>query len=226
MIRTLSKTLDDVQITEDQDHHLCVPCLEKRSRKYNKGPSQRAKEFLELIHSDLCGPFPIQSITSSRYFMIFVDNKTRYTWVYFLKSKHHNKTLQVFKDFKTLIEKQSNHQIKRFRCDNAKGEYNNQYFTRYLADNGISYEPSTRYAQNQNGVSERTIGKIIAKTRSLLIDAYLSEGFWEETVRTAVYLGNRCPTRSLPKGITPYKARLDTNPSLKHLRRIGCDCYV
>jgi hypothetical protein len=45
-------------------------------------------------------------------------------------------------------------------------------------------------------------------------------------VRTAVYLGNRCPTRSLPKGITPYKARLDTNPSLKHLRRIGCNCYI
>ena len=226
MIRTLSQTLDDVKITKDQDHHLCVPCLEKRSRKYNKGPSQRAKEFLELIHSDLCGPFPIQSITGSRYFMIFVDDKTRYTWVYFLKSKHHDETLQVFKDFKTLIEKQSNHQIKRFWCDNAKGEYNNQYFTRYLADNGISYEPSARYASNQNGVSERMIGKISAKTRSLLIDAYLSEGFWEETVRSAVYLGNRCPSRSLPLGMTPYKARLDTNPSLKHLRRIGCDCYV
>jgi len=79
MIQTLSKTLDDVQIIEDQDHHLCVPCLEKRSRKYNKGPSHRAKEFLKLIHSDLCGPFPIQSITSSKYFMIFVDDKTRYT---------------------------------------------------------------------------------------------------------------------------------------------------
>jgi hypothetical protein len=83
----------------------------------------------------------------------------------------------VFKDFKTLIEKQSNHQIKRFQCNNAKGEYNNQYFTRYLADSGILYEPSTRYAPNQNGVSERTIGKISARTRSLLIDAYLSKGF-------------------------------------------------
>jgi hypothetical protein len=70
------------------------------------------------------------------------------------------------------------------------------------------------------------IGKISAKTRSLLINAYLFKGFWEEIVRLAVYLSNRCPTRLLPKGMTPYKARLDTNPSLKHLRRIGCDCYV
>jgi hypothetical protein len=95
-----------------------------------------------------------------------------------------------------------------------------------LADNGILYKPFTRYALNQNGVSERTIGKISAKTRSLLIDAYLFKGFWEETVRLAVYLGNRCPTRSLPSRMTLYKARFDTNPSLKHLRRIGCDCYV
>jgi hypothetical protein len=79
MIRTLSKTLDDVQIIEDQDHYLCIPYLEKRPQKYNKGPSHQAKEFLELIHSDLCGPFPIQSITGSKYFMIFVDDKTRYT---------------------------------------------------------------------------------------------------------------------------------------------------
>jgi hypothetical protein len=70
------------------------------------------------------------------------------------------------------------------------------------------------------------ISKIGAKTRSLLMDAYLSEGFWEEIVRIAIYLGNRCPTRSLPLGMTPYKARLDINPSLKHLRHIGCDCYV
>jgi len=177
MIRTLSQTLSDVKITEDQDYHLCVPCLEKRSRKYNKGPSQRAKEFLGLIHSDLCGPFLIQLITGSKYFMIFVDDKTRYTWVYFLKSKHYDETLQVFKDFKTLVEKQSNHQIKRFRCDNGKGEYNNQYFKRYLADCGISYEPSARYAQNQNGVSKCTICTISGKTRSLLINAYLSKGF-------------------------------------------------
>lgn len=95
-----------------------------------------------------------------------------------------------------------------------------------MADNGISYEPSARYAQNQNGVSKRSISKICARTRLLLINAYLSKGFWQEIVRTAVYLGNRCPTKSLPLGVTLYKARFNINLSLKHLRRIGCNCYV
>ena len=70
------------------------------------------------------------------------------------------------------------------------------------------------------------IGTISAKTRLLLIGAYLSEGFWEEIVCTAVYLGNRSPSRSLPSGMILYKARFDINPSMKHLKRIGCDCYV
>ena len=43
---------------------------------------------------------------------------------------------------------------------------------------------------------------------------------------TAIYLGNRCPTRSLPSRMTPYKAKFNTNPSPKHLRRIGCNCYI
>ena len=228
MVRTLGNTILDCNILRDQtqDHHFCIPCLEKRRRRYNKGPSTRAKEFLELIHSDLCGPFPINSITGSRYFMIFVDDKTRYTWVYFLKTKDHSVALQTFKDFKTLIEKQSGCQIKRFRCDNGKGEYDNQYFKGYLTQEGISYEPSAPYTQNQNGVSERKICTISNITRSLLADAGLSEGFWEELVRTAVYLNNRSPTRALPCGVTPYEARFGSKPSLSHLRRIGSEAIV
>jgi hypothetical protein len=158
--------------------------------------------------------------------MIFVDDKTRYTWVYFLKTKDHTVALQTFKDFKTLIEKQSGYQIKRFRCDNGKGEYDNQYFKNYLTEEGISYEPSAAYTQNQNGVSERKICTISNKTRSLLADAGLSEGFWEELVRTAVYLSNRSPTRALPFGVTPYEARFGSKPSLRHLRRIGSEAIV
>ena len=70
------------------------------------------------------------------------------------------------------------------------------------------------------------IGTINAKTCLLLIGAYLSKGFQEETVCTAVYLGNRSPTTLLPSRMTPYKARFNINLSLKHLKHIGYDCYV
>ena len=64
--------------------------------KYRKKSSTRASRKLELIHSDLCGPFPTNSVSGSRYFIIFVDDATRYTWVYFLKRKNSKEVLKVF----------------------------------------------------------------------------------------------------------------------------------
>ena len=98
----------------------------------NKGPSQRASVPLELIHSDLCGPMPEPSISGYRYFIIYVDDFTRYTWIYFLKTKTSKEIGTVFQYFKSLVENQVMvdnqavyHRIKRLRSDNGRGEYDN-----------------------------------------------------------------------------------------------------
>src|ERR1700738_456261 len=86
--------------------NFCVSCLEgKMDRKYNKQSSTRASKKLDLIHSDLCGPFPTNSVSGSRYFIIFVDDATRMTWVYCLKSKGAEEVLQIFQHFKAHVEK-------------------------------------------------------------------------------------------------------------------------
>src|SRR6266487_5882510 len=134
--------------------------------------------------------------------------------------------LQTFKDFKTMIEKQSGCQIKHFHYNNRKGEYDNQYFKGYLTQEGILYKPLALYTQNQNRVSEHKICTISNITCSLLADAGLSKGFWEELVCTAVYLNNRSPTRALPFGVTLYKARFGSKLSLSHLRHIRSKAIV
>jgi hypothetical protein len=55
--------------------------------KFDKGNNQRASSLLDLIHSDLMGPFPHPSINKARYVLIFVDDLSRFTWIYFLKKK-------------------------------------------------------------------------------------------------------------------------------------------
>jgi hypothetical protein len=86
-MRKLTDMATGIRIRENQDQKLCIPCLKgKMHRKYNR-TSTRSSKKLELIHSDLCGPFPIRSISKSVYFIIFIDDATRMTWVYFLKSK-------------------------------------------------------------------------------------------------------------------------------------------
>jgi hypothetical protein len=75
-----------------------------------------------MIHSDLMGTFPHTSITKARFVLIFVDDFSLFTWIYFLKKKP--KVFQHLKDFKALVETQSRKKIKVLRNDN-RGEYVN-----------------------------------------------------------------------------------------------------
>jgi hypothetical protein len=66
--------------------------------KFDKGKSQRASAPLDMIHSDLMGPFPHTSIKKVRFVLIFVDDFSRFTWIYFLRKK--SEVFQHLKDFK------------------------------------------------------------------------------------------------------------------------------
>jgi hypothetical protein len=78
--------------------------------KFDKGKSQRASAPLDLIHSDLMGPFPHTSINKVRFFLIFVDDFSRFTWIYFLRKT--SEVSQHLKYFKALVETQSGKKIK------------------------------------------------------------------------------------------------------------------
>jgi len=108
----------------------------------------------------------------------------------------------VFEQFKALVEKEAKASICCFRCDNSTKEYNNQLFKDFLSTDGIALEPSALYTQNQNGVSERAIRTIVETARSMLLNAKLTDRFWEEAVRTVVYLKNRSPTKAVDT--TPF----------------------
>jgi len=205
---------------------ICKPCLEgKQHRSFNKVPVPRKLEKLELIHSDSCGPFSTPSNGGMKYFIVFIDDYSRMTWVYFLKTKSSIEINKIFRDFKALVENQTGLHIKRFRCDNGKGEYDNHTFRDFLSQSGISYEPSAPYTQHQNGVSERKIRTLVEKARSMLCDSQLGLSYWAEAISTAAYLCNRSPTRSL-EGKTPFEAWYGSKPDLHHLKRFGCDAYL
>jgi hypothetical protein len=90
--------------------------------KFVKGKSQRAFTPLDMIHSDLMGPFTHPSINKERFFLIFFDDFSCFTWIYFLKKKF--EVFQHLKDFKDLVETQSRKKIKLLQTDN-EGEYVN-----------------------------------------------------------------------------------------------------
>lgn len=73
---------------------------------------------LELVHMDVCRPIQTLFHSQNRYFILFIDDFTRMTWVYFMGQK--SEVFTVFEKFKTFVEKQSSYFIKLLRSDRGK----------------------------------------------------------------------------------------------------------
>ena len=164
------------------------------------------------------------SIGGAQFYIIYIDDCTRYTDVYFLITKSVDEISAMFQVYQAWV-KVRGFQIKWFRCDNGSGEYNNSLFLGILGENGITYEPSPPYTQPKNGVAERMIRTLNTKARSMMQDGNVPIRFWPEAVRTACYLHRRSPTSSLSGNRSPYEALFGTVPQIKHLRRFGCKVF-
>jgi hypothetical protein len=78
------------------------------------------KIHMEIVHSDIFGPMQTLSIEGSTYFLTFIDDFSRKTWIYFLK--HKSDALGCFQQSKSLVEKHSGYYIKCLRTGRG-GEY-------------------------------------------------------------------------------------------------------
>ena len=97
--------------------------------KFERVSHERTSAPLELIHSDVAGPFPHMSMSQAKYELTFIDDFSRYCWVYFLK--HKSKVFGLFKVFKALVENQSRRRLKILRYENG-GEYVKYEFIQYF----------------------------------------------------------------------------------------------
>ncbi|CAL5345664.1 unnamed protein product [Camellia sinensis] len=203
---------------------LCEGCIYgKQTRKsFPVGKARRASTCLELIHADLCGPMQTKSFGGSRYFLLFTDDYSRMSWVYFLENK--SEAFEKFKHFKAKVEKQSGFCIKVLRTYRG-GEFLSKDFDLFCEENGIQRELTTPYTPEQNGVAERKNRTVVEMARSMLQAKGLSNGFWAEAVATSVYLLNLSPTRVVMNR-TPVEAWRGTKPSVSHLRVFGCIAYA
>ena len=113
----------------------CEACLKgKMAKAPFPGKGQRAKELLELIHTDVCGPMSHQARGGFSYFITFTNDFSRYGYIYLIK--HKSEALEKFKEFKNEVENQTDKKIKTLQSDRG-GEYLSQEFIDYLKECGI-----------------------------------------------------------------------------------------
>lgn len=213
----------ELEKKSDISQSSCIVCCEgKQSRLPFGHAGSRSSELLGIIHSDVCGPMENASIGGSRYFILFIDDYSRMTYIYFMKQK--SEAFQYFQDYKAKVENQLNRKIKILRSDNGK-EFCCRSFDDYLKKNGILHQKSNPYTPEQNGLAERSNRTIVEKAKCLLFDAKLSKEFWAEASNTAVYLHNRTVLPVL-NDKTPYEIWSGRKPDIGHLRIFGSRVMV
>nr|KYP35468.1 Retrovirus-related Pol polyprotein from transposon TNT 1-94 [Cajanus cajan] len=203
---------------------VCPECAVGKQHRdaISKQSTWRATRRLELIHSDICGPSTPTSNSNRRYFITFIDDFSRKTWVFFLCEKA--EAFETFKRFRLMVEKESNCVISCLRTDRG-GEFNSNDFNEFCTMNGIRRQLTAAYTPQQNGVAERKNRTIMDMVRTMLCEAKIHKSFWPEAVRWTVYLLNRCPTVAV-KDLTPEEAWSSIKPSVRHLKVFGCIAYV
>ena len=97
----------------------CIGCVVGKHLECNneKGKARRATQVLGLVHSDIISPLPTPSYGGSRYVLTFIDDFSRFCWVYFLKLK--SEVFETLNIWKALVENQSGNKIKILRTDNG-----------------------------------------------------------------------------------------------------------
>jgi transposase InsO family protein len=179
----------------------------------------KAEGVLELIHLDGCGPMPSSSISG---YVSFIDDYSRKTWLYLLKSK--DEVFNKFKEFKALIEKLFERKIKILRSDNG-GEYTSKEFVNFCKDVGIKRELTTPYNPQQNGVAERKNRMIMEAVKTMIHDQDLPMCLWAEAAMTAVYVQNRLSHSALGFK-TSEEMFKGKKPEVSHLKRFGCPVFI
>src|SRR5579871_5570660 len=112
-IRLLSdRMVTGISVKEDSNIRICDHCLYRGQHRIPSNyQASRAMKILKLIHTDICGPMKTTSIGNTKYFMLFIDDYSRMTAVYFLENR--SNAFNKFQEYKAYVENFHNSKIKR-----------------------------------------------------------------------------------------------------------------
>jgi histone deacetylase 1/2 len=206
-------------LDESSNESVCNACQQAKSHQlpYPKSTSVSTVP-LELIFSDVWGPAS-ESVGRKQYYVSFIDDFSKYTWIYPLKYK--SEVFQKFKEFQARVERLFDRKIISMQTDWG-GEY--QRLNSFFSQIGIIHQVPCPHAHQQNGSAERKHRHIVEIGLALLAHASMPLKFWDEAFLAAVYLINRMPSKTIQNS-TPLECLFKQKPDYSSLRTFGCACW-
>ena len=179
----------------------CKACVEAKATRYPIGPrdpmdapQHEAPRAAYLFHSDLAGPFRVQTRSGKRYALILVDDYSRRIFLYMLRSP--SDFLPLFKHFSSHLEAEFGRDkvIAQIKSDCDPRIYITNAFNQYCKQKGIYPVYSPPYTQALNGVAERTIRTVVEMARTMLSHSGAPLFLYGEALLYATFILNHCTT--------------------------------
>ncbi|CAI7827013.1 unnamed protein product [Closterium sp. NIES-53] len=193
----------------------CVPCVEGRQRA-----APHSSEFppteapLQTLHMDVWGPARVRGQGHERYFLLVVDDYSRYTTVFPLRSK--GEVTEVLIDWIRAARLRlresfgSDFPVLRLHSDRG-GEFSSALLGAFCRARGIRQTFTLSASPQQNGIAERRIGMVMDVARTSMIHAAAPHFLWPFAVQYAAHQLNLQPRVSLP----------ETSPTLLWTGKVG-----
>jgi transposase InsO family protein len=206
----------------------CDVCQQSKQTRRVKGSGGTKYKLLEVIHSDIC-EMSEKSLGGARYMLTFVDDCSRFCYIYFLPNKDAETVVSKFDEFVNWAERTTNCKVLRLRSDHGS-EYENAVMKAFCCQRGIVQEFANSYSPSQNGTAERINRSLLEIMRANMIQARLPGNLWAEVMAYSCYLYNYRPHSAL-NSVAPatcFFGEKDSRRSMKltHCHPVGCAIHI
>jgi len=158
------------KVVNDSEFHYNISDMAKSHRISYLPSLNKSSEPFVAIHSDVWGPAKIPSISKACYFVTFIDECMRMTWISLLHKK--SDVFTVFQEFHSMVGTPYQKQIRSWQTDNAM-KFLDTSIQKYLHHYGIRHQTSCTYTPQQNGLAERKNRQILEVVRASLLGMHM-----------------------------------------------------
>ena len=212
------KLLDEKLGTNTNTNQDCYTCVKAKIKELPfKSGEIKSTRPLQLVHTDLSGSINIPNRHRFRYFILLIDDYSRFRVAELLRTK--DEAFQAFKKFRTTFETQLERKLLVLRSDHG-GEFKNIDFDGECEKTGMVQQFTVRGTPQQNGVAERGMGSVKQMARTILLEAKLGASFWPFAVLFAVFIQNRLPCSAVDHKI-PFELFYGKSVNLRNIRKFG-----